>query len=137
MPVLDTEVLFALRSKDKHHSSANRTLRELTSEGSKLYATDSAILEFQLVLRSSGKPSDEVRHALLALKVKLESYGITEVLTLGLDVLALQAELEEKHELSYFDSMIAASATALDSAVVSDDDAFERVPGLKRIPLAQ
>ena len=38
--------------------------------------------------------------------------------------------------LSYFDSLIAASALALDDQVVSVGDSFDRVPGLRRIPLS-
>lgn len=38
-----------------------------------------------------------------------------------------QAEIEEKKGLSYFDSLIAASALAVDGAIiVSDDSAFDR-----------
>ena len=88
-----------------------------------------------MVLRTQGRTPTAVRRVLLALRTKFAVYGIAETNTLGLDTLALQSELEEKYGLSYFDSLIAASARTVDSLIVSDDKAFDRVPGLTRIPL--
>ena len=61
--------------------------------------------------------------------------GIKEVCTLSTKLLLLQAEIEEKYKLSYFDSLIAASALSVDGVIVSDDKIFERIPGIRRIPL--
>jgi len=75
--------------------------------------------------------------ALLALHEALKRNNVEEAKTLSLSLLAFQSEIEEKYGLSYFDSLIAASALKLDRQVISDDDAFDRVPNLKRIPLSQ
>ncbi|MEM1570000.1 MAG: PIN domain-containing protein [Candidatus Bathyarchaeia archaeon] len=132
MPVADTELLFALNPRDYRHKQAMRLLKELSG----LMVPDTAVLEFQAVLRARGRNPSQVKMALLALHEALTRSGVKEVKTLSLSLLALQSELEDRYGLSYFDSLIAASALALDRQVVSDDEAFDRVPNLKRIPLS-
>jgi len=131
MPVADTELLFALNPKDPKHVYALRALREVKG----LVVPDVAVLEFQAVLRSRGRTPAQVKTALLALGQVLSQYGVREVQTLNIDLLVRQCMIEETYGLSYFDSLMAASALAVDGYVVSDDKAFDKVLGLKRIPL--
>jgi predicted nucleic acid-binding protein len=98
-------------------------------------APDVAVLEFQLVLRARGRRPAEVKLAMLALHEALARYGVREMKTISSGSLALQCELEEKYRLSYFDSLIAAAALALDRKVISSDEAFDSVLGLERISL--
>jgi predicted nucleic acid-binding protein len=96
---------------------------------------DTAILEFQLVLRGRGHSPIDVKMAILAVQQILRNHNIPEVQTINTNLLALQSELEESYLLSYFDSLIAASALKLDSHIISDDEAFDRIPELKRTPI--
>lgn len=130
MPVADTERLFALNPNDSKHSAA---LRALTING--LSVPDTAVLEFQVVLRVRGRKGSEIASAIESLRYILEDNGVREAHTIDTYLIVKQAELEEKYGLTYFDSLIAASTLKLDGVVVSDDQAFDRVPHLKRIPL--
>jgi len=132
MPAADTEVLFALNPRDPKHPHALERLRELDG----VIVPDASALEFQAVLRGRGRGVGQVRDALLALHEALRRMGVKEEGTMSLALLALQCELEERHGLTYFDSLIAASALALDGRVISDDEAFDRVPNLERISLS-
>ena len=132
MPVADTEFLFALNPKDHKHQHAMRLIKEITD----IMVPDTAALEFQVVLRARGRSPSQVKMALLALHEALTRSNVEEAKTVSTSLLAFQSELEERYGLSYFDSLIAASALTLDRQVISDDDAFERVPNLKRIPLS-
>jgi len=69
--------------------------------------------------------------------VIFRSYGVKEVRTIDSDLLVKQAELESRFGLSYFDSMITASTLSLDKAIISDDKAFDKIPGLRRLPLSE
>ena len=133
MPVADTDLLFALNPIDPKHEEALRSVK--TIEG--IVAPDTALLEFQFVLRGRGKSRDEIKYALLALLEILRRYGIREVKTIDLKLLALQLELEERYGLTYFDSLIAASALIQDGAIISDDKAFDKIEGLRRIPISK
>ncbi len=73
--------------------------------------------------------------ALSAVNEALNRYQVEEVKTVSSSLLAIQCELEETYHLSYFDSLVAASALTADHNIVSDDEAFDRVPELNRIPL--
>lgn len=135
MPVLDTEVLFALNPRDQKHESAVKTLSELREQGSGIYVPDTALLEFQIVLRTINKEPASIKASLLALRMVVEVIRGEEIKTIGSYLLAKQCEIEVNHGLTYFDSLIAASALSLDSQIVSDDHAFDRVTGIQRIPL--
>ncbi len=74
-----------------------------------------------MVLRGRGSSVSDTKLALVALHEALNLNKVKEVNTLGTHLLALQCDLEERHHLSYFDSLIAASASTLD-----------RVPRLRR-----
>lgn len=135
MPVLDTEVLFALNPADKLHRDAVLTLVASSRAREMMYAPDSAILEFEVVLRSLKRTAGEIRPALLALRKALQQNNVTEMKTLGTNTLSMQCEIEETYGLTYFDSLVAASAMTMDGVIVSNDEDFEKVPNLKRRPL--
>lgn len=127
MPIVDTEFLFALAPLDRKHERAMESLSIRN-----LRVPDTALFEFQIVLRARGRKADEVAKAIVAIR---EILGRTarEVQTISTDLFLKQAEIEIKYELSYFDSLIAASALLTDAMIVSDDRDFDRVPGLNRI----
>ncbi len=136
MPVLDTEVLFALNPRDRKHNIALKLLNGLKEEGGRILVPDTAMFEFQAVLRSIGKEPLIIRASILALRRAIEINRGGEVNTISSALLARQCEIEEEYGLTFFDSLIAASALSLDGELVSDDDAFDRVPGIRRIPLS-
>lgn len=132
MPVLDTEVLFALNPRDHLHSQALKLLAELRQEGLRIYAPDTSIFEFQVVLRSLDRSPLLIRKAMLGLRRALEINGVTEASTLDSQLIARQCEIEERYGLTFFDSFIAASTFRLDSVIVSDDRSFDRLLGMTR-----
>ncbi|MCD6409393.1 MAG: PIN domain-containing protein [Candidatus Verstraetearchaeota archaeon] len=79
---------------------------------------------------------DHVARAVEAVRMIAEKFKVKEVCTLGFDLIAKQMELERRG-LSFFDSFVAASALAVDGVVISDDDDFDRVHGLRRIALSE
>ena len=132
MPVVDTDFLFALNPRDRKHQHAMKLLDTVSN----LIVPDSAVIEFQAVLRVRGRSLSQTKLALLALHGALARRKVREAKTISTSLLAFQAELEEKYGLSFFDSLIAASVLALDREVVSDDEAFDRVPDLRRKPIS-
>jgi len=121
-----------MNPKDYKHKHAMRLLKELSG----LMVPDTAALEFQVVLRARGRSPSQVKMALLALHEALTRSNVKEVKTISMRLLAFQSELEERYGLSYFDSLIAASALVLDRQVVSDDHAFDRIPDIRRIQMS-
>lgn len=135
MPVVDTEVLFGLNPKDKRHHDTLSRLQELLSRHKKIFAPDTALFEFQTVLRSIDREPKVMRIIILGLRKALEINAVEEAKTIDSGLLAKQSEIEERYALSYFDSLIAASALSVDGEIISSDPAFDSVPGLKRTTL--
>jgi predicted nucleic acid-binding protein len=134
MPILDTQVLFALNPKDPKHAIALKIIRSRQRD---LVVTDTGILEFQLVLRGRGRKTSEIRESLLALSELLYSLGVKEERTIDIDLLVSSLDIQSRNKLSYFDSLIAASALSLDGVVIGDDEAFDQVQNLKRVGLEE
>ncbi len=133
MPVIDTEVLFALNPNDPKHDAATKLLKQNPD----LKAPDTTLLEFQLVLRGRGRTAEDVSRAILSLRKVLATNHVSETKTIDTRLLALQGQIEMENHLSYFDSLVAASALVLDEEIVTDDKAFEAVPNLTRTPFAE
>ena len=131
MPAVDTEVLFALDPRDKKHKRAIGLLTSMQD----LVVPDTATLEFQMVMRARGRRAFEVKELVQSIHRILLERGVREVRTMDTALIAQQCRLESDYKLTFFDSFVAASALSLDSAIVSDDAAFDLVPGLNRIPL--
>jgi len=131
MAVADTELLFALNPRDKKHAHALSCI-----ERHRILVPDVALFEFQVVLRARGRSAVEVATAMTALKQIFVKYRMKEVNTIKAELFIRQAEIEERFSLTYFDSLIAAAALTLGDELISDDTAFDNVPGIKRIPIA-
>lgn len=133
MPILDTVVLFAAAdSSDRLHESAIKQLRMLG--GTQLIGTF-ALLEFDVVLKSNGF-STKMRMEEVALLLRDFPFvaGATHSASPGTLYRAILCERE--FDLGYFDALLAAEAMEHDGKTVSTDRAFDKIPGLKRIPLS-
>ncbi len=133
MPIADTDLLFALNPKDKKHDKAVKLISTVRG----IRVPDTALFEFVIVLKARGRNTEDIRAAVNALKDIFDRYLMKEVKTIDTDLIAKQAEIEEKYGLTFFDSLIASSALKLDKTVISDDKAFDKVPELKRIPISE
>ncbi len=104
--------------------------------GSSIYVPDTALIEFELVLRARNISSEDIKKALYAVHLILSGYGVRYIKTIDLELLAIHLELMEEYGLTYFDSLIAASALRIDG-IISDDRDFDKVEGLNRIPIVR
>ena len=131
MPVLDTQVLFAMQPSDPKHTKALRLLGSARG----FVVPDTTLFEFHAVLRGRGMSNQAIKQVILALAEVVDARGVDTAKTFDPLLIASQCDLESKYGLTFFDSLIAASALKEDGVVVSDDKAFDSVPGLQRVPL--
>ena len=130
MPVLDTVALFAAAdSNDRYNEAARKYLGKLSSSTYWLAAL--AMVEFDVVLKSRGKSSDD-RMEILALLIRDFPSISKKILTLTPEVFFLLARIEKEQGLDYFDAGIAAESLRKDGIVISTDCEFDFVPELKR-----
>ncbi|HOI12311.1 MAG TPA: type II toxin-antitoxin system VapC family toxin [Methanoculleus sp.] len=126
MPTLDTSFLIDLI---RHDPEAMRTLEAIEQEGLPLAATAINALELYRGAFLSASVQENLREveaimaALIELPITDETYRIFG---------ALAAELRENgRPIGDFDEVIAAVTLANDGEIVTRDDHFTRVPGLK------
>ena len=132
MPVADTELLFRLSPTDPLHRKAISVARRLRP-----LIPDTALFEFDVVLRSRGRSPEEIRRAFQALSVIFDELSLSVCKTIDLEHIMLSARIEQSYRLSFFDSLIAASCLLVDGVIVSDDVDFDRVEGIRRIGISR
>ncbi len=134
MPLLETDFLKALLDpKDRLHTSSERALSRVQRNEWNL--ASSALLELDLLLKH-GRVSSEERSAIF----ETLSAEIPREMIVGFTHASLSAasRLQVAHkDVSnfYFDSIHLALSMELDGKIVSSDRFFDRVTGIKRIPL--
>jgi len=132
MPIVDTVALFAAADdSDRFHEEAVACLRKL---GSGLLLGTCALLEFDVVLKSRGLSPEARRNEVTLLMLDFPA-AVSSTHPIGPGTVYLAALYEQQFGLDYFDSLIAAEATEHDGEVVSSDREFDRIAGLRRVPL--
>jgi len=79
MPVADTELLFLLNPRDPRHKLALKIIKKLRG---RLYVPDTALLEFELTLKSRNRDLSQIIKAFMGLKKIFIDYNIKEIHTL-------------------------------------------------------
>ncbi len=130
MPVLDTVVLFA--AADPEDAFHEKALEHLAKLGTRYVLATSALIEFDIVLKSRGFDYNE-RMEKFALLIRDFPAAAEAVHRITPATLYLAALHERDFDLDYFDACVAAEAWEHDGIVVSTDESFDVIPDLKRM----
>lgn len=100
-----------------------------------LEACGAAFLELAWLMRSQGKSDREIYLAMTILRAELEERKIREIpLTLG-QLLRAHSILAQQ-QMTFFDALIIANVEdSRDKTVLSNDQVFEAIKTVKRLPL--
>jgi len=131
MPVIELDMLIAfVNPLDKLHPVAVKVFSKIVKGELKGYSVaSSAYLEYELILRSRGYPEDSIRLEIEAFR-KLRDLGEVPLTS---RVLVEASRLREQFNLTYFDSLHAASAILHDGRIASVDAAYSKIPELEVI----
>ena len=130
MPLLDTVVLFASADPaDKHHKKALSHMKRLRDP--ETWLASFSLMEFDVVLKRRGLSFDE-RMEKYALMIRDFPEAALKVRIISPLVMYLTARLEKEFGMDYFDAAVSSEALQYDGIVISTDEAFDRVGGLKR-----
>lgn len=131
MPIIELDLLIALVNReDGLHESASR-LFEAAAKGriGKITIAASALIEYELILRSRGYSEEDIAADIKALtKIK----NIEEA-PINSKVILAASSLRKKYPLTYFDSLHAATAILHDREIISTDKAYREIKELKTI----
>lgn len=119
-----------VNSADKLHPTATRLFEKiLNGEIRGIAIPASAYLEYEIVLRSKGYPPQDIIEDIEA----FQAIKQIKEKTLTAHIIALAASLRQKHDISYFDSLHAATALTYDKTIISVDKDYRKIPQLNVI----
>jgi predicted nucleic acid-binding protein len=124
---LDSLIAYVNR-RDKYHRVISKLFdRVAAGELKNVKVATSAYLEYSLLLKSRGYSEDDIRKDLLLFK----DFPNLDEAPLTLEVLIKASELREMYDISFFDSLHAATALLFDGVIASMDKAYTSIKGLK------
>ncbi|MCS4540841.1 MAG: PIN domain-containing protein [Euryarchaeota archaeon] len=131
MPIVELDMLIAfVNALDRNHKVANTLfvkIKEKKVVGTKV--ATSAYLEYELIHKSRGYPEKEIRAEIEAFR----NYPNLDEEELTSEIILKASELREKFNMTYFDSLHAATAVHSDKKIISLDLAYEDIEELTRM----
>ncbi|MBS7658885.1 MAG: PIN domain-containing protein [Candidatus Bathyarchaeia archaeon] len=129
MPLLENDVIFAyLNEYDPNHIIAERIFKKLQNGEINVEISSVSLIEMELIYRSE-KMEDKLLKDLAAIAILPH----VKYVPLTPDVAVASVYLRQTFNLTFFNSHYAATALNLDRKIISFDEAYDKVPGLKRI----
>jgi len=131
MPVIEVDMLISFVNElDKYHEIAVKLFKSIASgKVRNVKVASSAYLEYDLILRSKGYSDREIGED-LAMFSSISNLGEAP---LTAKVLIKASEIRGKHGLTFFDSLHGATALLTDGTMISVDEAYKKVEGLRVI----
>lgn len=131
MPAIELDMLLAyINKEDRLHRVASRIFASIY-EGKleHAYVASSAYMEFELVSKSMRVPTVQVARELHA----FQFFPNLQEHVLSLSIILKASSLRGVYDMTFFDSLHAATALANDASIISVDKAYDDVGGLTRI----
>ena len=129
LPVIELDMILALLNRaDRLHAVASRLFEKIArGELKRVAVAVSAYLEMELIMRLKGFDHNEIIKNILMFKSipKLEEAPLTS------DTILNAVRIRANYGLTYFDSLHASTALLYDGVIISVDEDYKRVQGLK------
>jgi predicted nucleic acid-binding protein len=131
MPLIELDMLIAFVSEaDPLHDDADRLFRQIRDRHlTRIRVATSALLEYELLLKSRGVNDAQIAEDLLA----YSTYPNPAEEPLDSNKLILGQQLRDQHRLAYFDSLHCAAALLFDRTIIGTDSAYDAVSHMHRI----
>ena len=131
MPLIELDMLIAYVNRaDKLHDIATELFNNiLNGKLGGVAVPTSAYIEYELVLRSKGYSESEVSNDISAFRriKNLDEVPLTS------KIIIKASELRRKYNITYFDSLHAASAFSHDKTIISIDKIYKEIIELRVI----
>lgn len=132
MPLIETDTLYAfLNRNDAYHEFANKLIYKITKSQFQAIFSSVTLIELQLIYKSK-----EIEYEFEADLVELQRIKNVEWAALDTTCSLTAIYLRKKYDLSFFDSLHVGIAINLDKQIISQDSEYDKIKGLKRIPLS-
>ncbi len=132
---VESDFLFGLRKSDSLHSHVLRALSDHKQDRIHIQILSSAVIEVRSVLASRGLEPKVIEEVLSLMAALFGDYGVGDFVPLGLNEVILAERMRlEWPDLSFFDSLHAATAKAQQRKLLSSEGIYKKI-GLDVIDL--
>ena len=131
MPLIETDLLYSfLNANDINHKFANNIILRVNNGELEVKFSSVSLIELQLIYKSKNIEYEFEPDLVELQRIKNIEWALLDTIS------SLTAiHLRRKHNLSFFDSLHVGIAINLDKQIISQDKEYDRITGLKRIPL--
>ena len=131
MPLIETDLLYSfLNANDINHTFANNIILQVNSGDLAVKFSSVSLIELQLIYKSKNIEYEFELDLVEFQRIKNIEWALLDIIS------SLTAiHLRKKYNLSFFDSLHVGIAINLDKQIISQDKEYDRITGLKRIPL--
>jgi len=131
MPLIETDLLYSfLNANDINHKFANNIILQVNSGELVVKFSSVSLIELQLIYKSKNIEYEFELDLVEFQRIKNIEWALLDTIS------SLTAiHLRKKYNLSFFDSLHVGIAINLDKQIISQDKEYDRITGLKRIPL--
>ncbi len=126
--LVETDFLFGLRSGDRNHEGVARALSMSRNGSMAVSVLSSAVVEARAALYSKGFGLREVEDAAALMDAALAEAGVNNYVESRLSDVVLSEIMRAQHsELTFFDSLHAATSKRLGVPLLSSDAIYGRI----------
>jgi len=131
MPLIETDLLYSfLNANDINHTFANNIILQVNSGDLAVKFSSVSLIELQLIYKSKKIEYEFELDLVEFQRIKNIEWALLDTIS------SLTAiHLRKKYDLSFFDSLHVGIAINLDKQIISQDEEYDNIAGLKRIPL--
>ncbi len=131
MPLIETDLLYSfLNANDINHTFANNIILQVNSGDLAVKFSSVSLIELQLIYKSKNIEYEFELDLVELQRIKNIEWALLDTIS---SLTAIY--LRKKYDLSFFDSLHIGIAINLDKQIISQDKEYDRITGLKRIPL--
>ncbi|MBY8985042.1 MAG: PIN domain-containing protein [Candidatus Lokiarchaeota archaeon] len=131
MPLIETDLLYSfLNANDINHKFANNIILRVHNSELEVKFSSVSLIELQLIYKSKNIEYEFELDLVELQRIKNIEWALLDTIS------SLTAiHLRKKYNLSFFDSLHVGIAINLDKQIISQDKEYDKIMGLKRIPL--
>jgi len=131
MPLIETDTLVAfLNKKDSYHENAKEIIKRISKGELDVKASSVSLIELQLIYKSK-----QIEYEFETDLGELQSIKNLEWASIDVESCLSALYFRKTYNLSFFDSLHVGIAINLDKKIISQDQAYDNIAGLKKIPL--
>ncbi len=133
MPLIETDTIVAfINNNDPYHKNAKEIIKRVSKGELNVKTSSVSLIELQLIYKSK-----QIEYEFEMDLVELQSIKNMEWAPINVESCLSAMYFRKTYNLSFFDSLHVGIAINQDKTIIAQDEAYDNIAGLKKIPLTQ